>query len=62
MRPATISSETTTITGVAANTTTSGASTAVTSPEKSRPIQPQKLDSSGQASSASRVQATVASQ
>ncbi len=62
MRPATISNDTTTISGVAANTTTIDASTDVTSPEKRRPIQAQKLDNSGQASSAPRVQATAASQ
>jgi hypothetical protein len=62
MKPATISSDSTTISGVAANTTTSGASRAVTSPENKPPIQAQKLASSGQASSAPRVQTTAASQ
>ncbi|MNS45024.1 hypothetical protein D3C72_774820 [compost metagenome] len=62
MKPATMSSDSTTISGVTPNTTTSGASAAVTSLEKRRPIQAQKLDSSGQASRASRVQATATSQ
>jgi hypothetical protein len=62
MKPATISRHATTMSGVAASTTTSGASMEVTSPENSLPIQAQKLDSSGQASSAPRVQATAPSQ
>src|SRR4051812_32878886 len=62
MNAATMSNDTTTISGVAASTTTSGANMAAGLLEKNRPIQFHKPDIKGQASSALWVQATAASQ